>query len=350
MIDRESGFLIHHALIYQLPKLYEPSYIFTPYIPIVKEKPMPADKETMFCFGCLKSKESKYFSIFLGQEEKGIAPRSPHCNSCIEPLNQAEDEGPSSKVPEESSPLSSFNRFQFHTIKQAIPNLSSQKIVQVDPLIIPPDKETMEKMIEMSTDQRSQEDARCAKSTGTLSYNNTVSRIPTHFLRGTELIQTNRELYAISSENWPYPILSFGDPRTGPYYAEIWCDGMDWQHTYWALEQHDIEDPTAIPTVGFKSIEAEEPIEYILGLEQLFDALLTARRDRLLNVSLGSDKYLDDIWCRLEKSTDDYDVELEKNTDVKTDSPLKPFKISFHGKKHGIWINPDFIITELPSF
>jgi len=90
--------------------------------------------------------------------------------------------------------------------------------------------------------------------------NNTVSRIGTHFLRGVELIEERAKQMSVHSENWAYPVCSFGIPKDS-YYGEIWCNGMDWQNTYWLLESVKHEKPTAQPLLIFDRHQEEEAFE-----------------------------------------------------------------------------------------
>jgi len=82
---------------------------------------------------------------------------------------------------------------------------------------------------------------------------NTVNKYPTHFARAIELIIKAREKFGVPSENWPHPIEDrFGIPNDN-YYAEIWVDGMDWQPSYWVLEEKNLEKPHIEPFIIFKS-------------------------------------------------------------------------------------------------
>jgi hypothetical protein len=52
--------------------------------------------------------------------------------------------------------------------------------------------------------------------------NNTISKIPTRFLTGVELIKEARKIFNICSENWTYPKINLGDENS-EYYAELWA-------------------------------------------------------------------------------------------------------------------------------
>lgn len=70
--------------------------------------------------------------------------------------------------------------------------------------------------------------------------NNTVSNISTRFLRGVDIIEDFNKEWEIPSENWSYPVISYGDHRD-PYYAEIWENGMDYNICFYLLEQIKFE-------------------------------------------------------------------------------------------------------------
>ena len=87
---------------------------------------------------------------------------------------------------------------------------------------------------------------------------NTVSKHPTHFLRAVELIKKAREEFRVPSENWPHPTdYKFGIPNDR-YYAEIFTDGMDWQPSYWVIEDKQLEKPQIQPFVIFEYNEDRE--------------------------------------------------------------------------------------------
>lgn len=86
-------------------------------------------------------------------------------------------------------------------------------------------------------------------------YSNTTSMYPTHFLRGVELVKQAGEQYKVPSENWPYPThYRYGIPVDN-YYAEIWCNGMDWQPNYWVIEEANLEKPRIYPFIIFEDNE-----------------------------------------------------------------------------------------------
>jgi len=98
---------------------------------------------------------------------------------------------------------------------------------------------------------------------------NTFINHSTRFLNPTGVIEEGLSNYSIASENWPYPVgKSIGDVYDN-YYAEIWLNGMDWQHTYWFIETYNCESPIAVPFLSFEKHSDEE-----LFNEYDFDILL----------------------------------------------------------------------------
>ena len=109
---------------------------------------------------------------------------------------------------------------------------------------------------------------------------NGVLSKPTYMLAALQLIKKARDFYSVSSENWPYPFMSFGHYED-PYYAEIWVDGMDYQHSYWLLEALVFEVPEIIPFIIFNSHTEEDKFN-LFDKEELFKALLWKRRNSIL--------------------------------------------------------------------
>ena len=108
-------------------------------------------------------------------------------------------------------------------------------------------------------------------------YNNTVSRIGTHFLRATELIEEARKTFDVPSENWPIVTEhKFGDPVHDDYYAEVWADGMDWQHSYWLIEKIGYGDPSILPMIIFEDTDGLK--SYVF--RELIECIMTRRRDK----------------------------------------------------------------------
>lgn len=127
---------------------------------------------------------------------------------------------------------------------------------------------------------------------------NTVSHYPTHFLRAIELIEGARDKFNVCSENWPNPMeYRFGIPRDN-YYAEIWVDGMDWQPSYWVIEEVSYHKPQIQPLLIFNQNETRSKFNS-WDFEEFIMAMLWYRRDLLWikHDSLGH--YRDSVWSFL---------------------------------------------------
>lgn len=127
---------------------------------------------------------------------------------------------------------------------------------------------------------------------------NTTNKNPTYFLNPLGLIKEARYIYKIPSENWPHPTkYSFGNP-VDRYYAEIWSDGMDWQHSYWILEGSSYEEPTAKPLIIFDSHEEEDKFnEY--DFELLLRGMMWYRRDQTWLQKNDTNIFNDFTWSFL---------------------------------------------------
>jgi len=124
---------------------------------------------------------------------------------------------------------------------------------------------------------------------------NTVSGYPTHFLRGVELIQRAREKFRVPSENWPHPTEhKFGMP-CDRYYAEVWVDGMDWQSSYWIIEEKELEKPRIYPFIIFESNEERSRFNDY-DFRQLINGCLWFRRDYFWIKSGDLGIYTDHTW------------------------------------------------------
>ncbi len=107
---------------------------------------------------------------------------------------------------------------------------------------------------------------------------NTVSRRPTHFLRAVELIKEAREEFNVPSENWPHPTeYCFGIPNDY-YYAEVWTDGMDWQPSYWVIEEANLETPKIQPLIIFEHHQQRDSFEDVY-FSEFIHGMLYYRRD-----------------------------------------------------------------------
>lgn len=108
---------------------------------------------------------------------------------------------------------------------------------------------------------------------------NTTSANPTHFLRGVELVKRAGKEYNVPSENWPHPTeYRFGIPQDR-YYSEIWVNGMDWQPSYWVIEEKELEKPRIYPFIIFEMNEDRSKFDDCY-FKELIEASLWYRRDR----------------------------------------------------------------------
>ena len=124
---------------------------------------------------------------------------------------------------------------------------------------------------------------------------NTTSKNSTHFLRGVELIHKAREDYNIPSENWPYPtVYKFGIPNDH-YYAEVWIDGMDWQPSYWVIEEYQFNKPQIQPLIIFQTNEERDKFDEY-NFNELVDGMLYYRRDKLWVNKNDYGIYTDSVW------------------------------------------------------
>lgn len=164
---------------------------------------------------------------------------------------------------------------------------------------------------------------------------NTTSLYPTHFLRAVELIYNARDKYSVPSENWPHPLrYRFGSPCER-YYAEIWVDGMDWQPSYWVIEEKSLEKPQAHPFIIFEdNSDREKFIEY--DFDQLIKACLYYRRDKYWVNHNDWGVYTDMVWPFLHMVSDDISF-------VK----MKMYQFE-HASQENVkfWLNDQFIPEE----
>lgn len=126
-------------------------------------------------------------------------------------------------------------------------------------------------------------------------YANTTSIYHTHFLRGVELIQEALDTYSVPSENWPHPTdYRYGIP-VDDYYAELWINGMDWQPTYWVIEEAELNPPRIYPFIIFESNEEQQkfmPYDF----NMLVHGALYYRRDLLFVKHDDLGMYTDMSW------------------------------------------------------
>ncbi len=110
-------------------------------------------------------------------------------------------------------------------------------------------------------------------------YNNTTTRLHTHFPKAIDLILWARKNYNIPSENWAYPYHHFGNP-IDKYYAEIWTDGMDWNKNLWLIETKKREWPAPYPFIVFDDTKDSNKIPDF-QMKEIIDAILWKRRNHL---------------------------------------------------------------------
>lgn len=161
---------------------------------------------------------------------------------------------------------------------------------------------------------------------------NTVSIYPTHFLRGVELVKKAREKFGVVSENWPLPTkYKFGIPNDN-YYAEVWGDGMDWQTTYWVIEEENLKNPQIQPFIIFDHHD-EETIFNDWDFNTLINASLYYRRDHFWIKKNDLGHYTDSTWPY---------INLFENEVRYKETKLYSFEHASQ-KRVTFWMNTDFI-------
>ncbi|KKM91567.1 hypothetical protein LCGC14_1227270 [marine sediment metagenome] len=173
-------------------------------------------------------------------------------------------------------------------------------------------------------------------------YANTCTGNPTYFPAALALIQKARKRYGVASENWPYPTrFNFGNSRDN-YYAEVWTDGMDWQSSYWLIEQVNFEQPQIYPLIIFDSHENE--VEFnSCDFEQLLRAVMFARRNALWLKSLPEFRnffHNDTVWPFVFKGDPHPKIELMHRCYMKHNS--QPF-VEF-------WMNTTYLEDYLKNW
>lgn len=163
-------------------------------------------------------------------------------------------------------------------------------------------------------------------------YNNTTSLYPTHFLRGTELVEQATKDFLAASENWPYPSQHrFGIPMDH-YYAEVWVNGMDWQCNYWVIEEIHLEKPQIQPLIIFEDYDEEEKFNHH-DFCMLIKGALYYRRDELFVQHEDHGVYTDMTWPYLTLIDDE--VRYEK---------LMKFYFKHNSQRMvEFWMNPEFV-------
>lgn len=166
-------------------------------------------------------------------------------------------------------------------------------------------------------------------------YANTVSRHPTYFMQGVNLVKEARDEFKIPSENWPYPSeYRFGIPNDN-YYAEVWTDGMDWQPTYWVIEEYHLEKPHIQPLIIFDYNEERNKFND-WDFRDFIRAMLWYRRDDLWTKHLDLGIYTDTVWPYLY---------VEGNPDQKRLCNYENNYFFKHASQPKVkfWVNEDFI-------
>jgi hypothetical protein len=165
-------------------------------------------------------------------------------------------------------------------------------------------------------------------------YANTTSNHPTHFLRGVDLIVDARTKFRVASENWPHPTYHrFGIPYDY-YYAEMWEDGMDWQPSYWIIEQIKYEDPQILPFMIFDNhAERERFNDY--DFKSLVKAMLHYRRDDLIFKTGDLTVFSDLVWPF-----------IELKEDVTKHGNMKLFKFSHASQPETSFLANEFFIPD----
>jgi hypothetical protein len=166
---------------------------------------------------------------------------------------------------------------------------------------------------------------------------NTTSVNSTHFLRAVELIENARTDYKVSSENWPHPTTYRLGTPCEEYYAEIWVDGMDWQPSYWIIEEKNLKDPQIRPFIIFERNEERERFQDY-DFEQLIKGSMWFRRDKYWIKSNDLGAYTDISWPYLQLILETNGMFALKHKEL--------IKVSFeHASqlKVDFWMNEDFI-------
>lgn len=163
-------------------------------------------------------------------------------------------------------------------------------------------------------------------------YSNTTSVYPTHFLRGVELVVEATKEFSLSSENWPYPSqYKFGIPLDH-YYAEVWCNGMDWQTNYWIIEENNLENPQIKPLIVFENHDESKNFNDH-DFSMLIRGVFYYRRDCLFVKHDNLGFYNELVWQYLTRIGDDirYDVMQMFQFEHASQLPVK------------FWMNPLYV-------
>ena len=124
--------------------------------------------------------------------------------------------------------------------------------------------------------------------------NTTISH-GTHFLAAVELIKQARKKFNLASENWPYPTKHKFGMANDKYYAEVWVDGMDWQHNNWIIESCNYENPVANPLISFMSHDDEDKFN-LYDFDELIKAVMWLRREEMWLETFDYGRFTDTVW------------------------------------------------------
>ena len=161
---------------------------------------------------------------------------------------------------------------------------------------------------------------------------NTTSKNPTHFLRAVELVGRAREEFGVPSENWPHPSsCRFGIPNDN-YYAELWVDGMDWQPSYWIIEELNLRKPSIQPLIIFNYYDERMKFDESY-FEEFMNGIMYYRRDYMWLKTNDLRYFTDSTWPFLSLFKDE----------------LRYRKMKLYSFEHAsqprvvFWLNEDFI-------
>jgi len=162
--------------------------------------------------------------------------------------------------------------------------------------------------------------------------NNTTSRHRTHFLRGVELVDQGMKEFKVPSENWACPTqYRYGIPQDN-YYGELWCNGMDWQPSFWIIEEMELKDPQIQPFIIFEDHNDRQKFnEY--DFQMLINGAFYYRRDCIFVKHDDLGIYTDFTWPYLHLL--DHEILFKI---------MKKFQF-YHASQDLVefWMNPEFV-------
>ncbi len=101
----------------------------------------------------------------------------------------------------------------------------------------------------------------------------------TCFIGADRMIEKTGVKLNIPTERWAYPYLKFGSVEDN-YYAEIWQNGMDWQNTYWIIEETVEHGIKVSPLIIFEDSSDESKFNK-WDFEEVLKAICWYRRDKI---------------------------------------------------------------------